>query len=412
MGKLTNTGLKGLIERPGRHSDGQGLFFRTLGQGKAYFVYRYRFGGKVREFSIGPYPEVSLNEAREKHAELRKRVVVDKADPLALRRAAKEKVSFAKGKPTFGTVADAYVEAKGGEWKNAKHRGQWAMTLTKYCAPIRDMAVDEVDTKAVLAILKPIWTKTPETASRLRGRMEMVLNAARARGLIDENRANPARWKGHLDQLLANPKKTGARRGHHAAMPYADVPAFMAKLKQAQGAAAKALMFAILTAARSGEVLGATWDEIDLNAGVWTVPASRMKGGREHRVPLSDAALAILRGQLESQGRSPHVFPGARPKRPLGPMALKQAMLKLGAGSCTAHGFRSAFRDWAGDETGFPREVAEAALAHAVGDETERAYRRGDALMKRRELMNAWADWLEGNEAAKVVSLGSRRKRP
>jgi integrase len=274
------------------------------------------------------------------------------------------------------------------------------------------MAVDEVDTKAVLAVLKPIWSKTPETASRLRGRIEMVLNAARARGLIDENRANPARWKGHLDQLLSNPKKTGSPRGHHAAMPYGEVPAFMATLRDAVGAGAKALAFAILTAARSGEVLGATWDEIDLNAALWTVPEERMKGGRNHRAPLSGPAVAILKRQLEARGKNSHIFPGVRPSRPLGSMALKQAMAKLGAGQYTVHGFRSAFRDWAGDETQFPREVAEAALAHAVGDETERAYRRGDALAKRRELMTAWAEYLEGPETAKVVSLGSRLKMP
>jgi integrase len=412
MAKLTNAALEKLIESPGRHGDGQGLFFRTLGQGRAYWVYRYRSGGREREYSIGPFPEVSLKKAREEHARLRSRVVSDKVDPLALRRAAKEEVALAKSvKQTFGAVADAYVEAKGGDWKNPKHRAQWAMTLTRYCESIRDMAVDKVDTAAVLSVLKPIWSRAPETASRLRGRIEAVLNAARARGLIDENRANPARWKGHLDQLLSNPKKGSGRRGHHAAMPYADVPAFMAKLGDAPGAATTALAFAILMAARSGEVLGATWDEIDLNTGVWIVPEERMKAGKEHRAPLSAPAVAILKRQLEARGKNPHVFPGARPSRPLGPMALKQAMKKLGAGHFTVHGFRSAFRDWAGDETQFPREVAEAALAHAVGDERERAYRRGDALSKRRELMNAWASFCFPS-AADVVSLSSRRRGP
>jgi hypothetical protein len=201
MGKLTNAALKTLIERPGRHGDGQGLFFRTLGQGRAYWVYRYRSGGKEREYSIGPHPEVSLIKARAKHAELRKRVVVDKADPLADKRAAKEKVALAKGKPSFGAVADGYVTAHEASWKNPKHCKQWRTTLTKYCADIRDMPVDEVGTEAVLAVLMPLWTRAPETASRLRGRIEAVLNAARALGHIDENRANPARWKGHLDQL-------------------------------------------------------------------------------------------------------------------------------------------------------------------------------------------------------------------
>ncbi len=232
--KLTNAGLKKLLVKPGRHGDGAGLFFRTLGGDKAYWVYRYRAGGREREFSIGPYPEVSLTEARAKHMELRKRVVVDKADPLAERRAARQAAARPPtGKPSFGEIADAHVDSKGGQWKNPKHRAQWAMTLTKHCAPIRDTPVDQIDTQGVLRVLAPLWSETPETASRLRGRLEAVLNRARALGLIDENRANPARWKGHLDQLLPNPKKVGQRRGHHAAMPYSDVPAFMATLKAA-----------------------------------------------------------------------------------------------------------------------------------------------------------------------------------
>jgi integrase len=410
--KLTNPGLKRLLKKPGRHGDGAGLFFRTLRGDKAYWVYRYRLGGREREFSIGPYPEVSLSEARAKHMELRKRVVVDKVDPLAERRAARQAAALTPKaeKPSFGEIADAHVKTMGGQWKNPKHRAQWAMTLKKYCAPIRDKPVDQIDTEGVLRVLTPLWTETPETALRLRGRIEAVLNRARALGLIDENRANPARWKGHLDQLLPNPKKIGQRRGHHAAMRYADVPAFMATLKAAPGAAARALMFAILCAARSGEVFGATWDEIHLDAGVWTVPPDRMKMGRQHRVPLSAPAVDILRGQLAARGENPHVFPGARPRQPLSVMALAMAMRRLGAGEFTAHGFRSAFRDWAGDRTNFQREVAEAALAHAIGDETEQAYRRSDALDKRRELMDAWASFCFPTPA-EVVSIADRRKR-
>ena len=412
MGKLVNASLTALLKKPGRHGDGDGLYFRVVDATKAYWVYRYRAEGREREMSIGLYPEVSLASARLKHEGLRAKVRLDKADPLALKRAEKFAAATAPSKPTFGQIADAHVASHEASWRNPKHRAQWAMTLTKYCAPIRNTPVDGIDTQAVLKVLTPLWNRAPETASRLRGRIEAVLNAARALGHIDDDKANPARWKGHLDQLLSNPKKGSARRGHHAAMPYADVPAFMVKLGDPPGAATTALAFAILTAARSSEVLGATWDEIDLNAGVWTVPEERMKAGKEHRAPLSAPAVAILKRQLETRGKNPHVFPGARPSRPLGPMALKQAMKKLGAGQFTVHGFRSAFRDWAGDETTFPREVAEAALAHAVGDETERAYRRGDALTKRRELMTAWADWLEGDETAKVVSIGSRWKRP
>jgi Arm DNA-binding domain len=248
--KLTNPGLKRLLEKPGRHGDGAGLYFPTLGGDKAYWVYRYCVGGRERAFSIGPYPEVSLAEARAKHTELRKRVVVDKTDPLAERRAARQVAVLAPKalKPSFGEIADAHVKTMGGQWKNAKHRAQWAMTLKEYCAPIRDTPVDQIDTQGVLLVLTQLWTEKPETASRLRGRIEAVLNRARALGLIDENRANPARWKGHLDQLLPNPKKVGQRRGHHAAMRYAEVPAFVATLKAAPGVAARALMFTILCA--------------------------------------------------------------------------------------------------------------------------------------------------------------------
>jgi integrase len=413
MGKLTNAALKPLIDKPGRHGDGGGLFFRTLGQGRAYWVFRYRVGGKEREFSIGPYPEIDLARARVEHAKLRKRVVADKIDPLAEKRALKEAQAIAKrGKPTFGEIADGYVEAKGGQWRNAKHRGQWISTLSdQYLrGGFRDMPVDEIDTKAVLAVLEPLWRKTPETASRLRGRIEAVLDAARVLGHIDENRSNPARWKGHLQKLLSNPKKTNGGRSHHAAMPYLDLPAFMAKLAESPDTAAQALVFTILTAARRGEALGMKWDEIDLNNAVWTVPGSRMKAGKPHRVPLSAPAVAMLKRQFAERGRNPFVFPGERPLKPLSPHMPAIVMGRLGAGSVTIHGFRSAFRDWAGDETNFPREVVEAALAHAVGDETEQAYRRGDALQKRRELMEAWAAFLAGGAEANVVPITSGRR--
>jgi integrase len=403
--KLNHARLAMLMKRPGRHADGDGLYFRVVDVVKAYWAYRYRADGREREISIGPYPEVSLAAARLKHEALRAKVRLDKVDPLALKRAEKAAPGPAPSKPTFGQIADAYVASHEGSWRNSKHRAQWVMTLTKYCAPIRNTSVDEIDTLAVLKVLTPLWTRAPETASRLRGRIEAVLNAARALGHIDADKANPARWKGHLALLLSNPKTIG-ERGNHAAMPYADVPAFMAKLKDAPGTAAKALAFAILTAARSGEVFGAKWDEIDLEAGVWTVAKERMKAKREHRVPLNAAALAILREQLEARVTDGvYVFSGARPRQALSVMALAMTMRRLGAGQFTVHGFRSAFRDWAGDETAFPREVAEAALAHAVGDETERAYRRGDALMKRRELMNAWERHCEPVKAANVVSI-------
>jgi integrase len=312
-------------------------------------------------------------------------------------------------KPTFGEIADEYVETHERSWRNPKHRQQWRNTLRDYCAGLRNVPVDQIGTKAVLAVLEPIWSTKPSTASRVRGRIETIINAARALGHIDENRANAARWKGHLDQLL--PKKPKLTRGHHKAMPYADLPTFMARLKEAPGVASRALAFTILTAARSGEALGARWDEIDIDGAVWTVPPQRMKAAKEHRVPLTEPALDILRGQLEARrGDHPFVFPGQRPRRPLSNMALEMTLRRLGVGEFTPHGFRSGFRDWAGDETQFQREVAEAALAHAVGDDTEQAYRRGDALAKRRELMLAWSRFLSSREpGGNVIPLDERR---
>ena len=276
------------------------------------------------------------------------------------------------------------------------------MTLTTYCAPIRKTAVDAIDTEAVLSILKPLWERAPETASRLRGRIETVLDAAKARGLIGPHVANPARWRGHLDKLL--PKLGKLTRGHHAAMPYADVPAFLAALRERPAVAARALEFAVLTAARSGEVMDARWAEFDLDAAVWTVPAERTKAGREHRVPLAERALAILR-EMEAGRTDEYVFPGQRPKRPLSVMALEMVLRRMGLDAVTVHGFRSAFRDWAGNETKFPRELAEHALAHVIGDKAEQAYRRSDALARRRELMDGRARYCEGEAGANVVAF-------
>jgi integrase len=265
------------------------------------------------------------------------------------------------------------------------------MTLTRYAEPLREMPVSAIDTAAVLSVLQPLWKSLPETASRVRGRIEHVLDAAKARGY--RTGENPARWRGHLDNLL--PKRQRLTRGHHPAMPYANVPIFIAQLRERQSASigALALEFTIATAARSGEVLGARWDEIDTVAKVWTVPAQRMKSGREHRVPLSTRALAIL-AQAQMVRLGSFVFPGARASKPLSVMALGMTLRRMGRSEVTVHGFRSAFRDWAGNETNFQRELAEAALAHVVGDKAEQAYRRGDALEKRRSLMEAWASHL------------------
>jgi integrase len=276
------------------------------------------------------------------------------------------------------------------------------MTLKTYAAPLRNLAVAEVDTAGVLNVLRPIWQSKPETASRLRGRIERVLDAARARGLRAGE--NPARWRGHLDHLL--PKRQKLTRGHHAALPYVSVPAFMSELRERKAVAALALEFLILTAARSGEVLGARWEEIDFAANVWTVPAGRMKAGREHRVPLPARAVELLETvkllTTSDDIASLPIFPTQAGSKPLSAMALAMLLRRMKV-ACTVHGFRSSFRDWAGEATSFPRELAEAALAHTVGDATERAYRRGDALERRRKVMEAWAAYVDAPSEPTVL---------
>jgi integrase len=416
----THAALRGWVKKPGRYRLAPGLFFRVLPGEKAYFVYRYYFGGKEREMSLGAFPGTTLADALDQHAEERRRVKREKVDPLAAKRAAKEAASAQKAAtPTFGQIADEYVATHEGSWKNAKHQFQWRHSLTVHSAAIRDMPVNEIDAAAVLKVLQPIWVTKQETAARLRGRIEQVIDAARALGHIDADKANPARWKGHLDKLL--PKRRKLTRGHHAAMPYADVPVFMGKLTRSPGTAAKALRFLILTAARSGEVMGMEWSEVDLDAATWTVPGERMKMSKPHRVALSAPAVAILREQLKGRGKkqtlvfeSP-IQQGAKvhrdaPHQPLSSMAFTMVMRRAKAGEFTVHGFRSAFRDWVGEETTFQRETAEAALAHLVGDAVERAYRRGDALEKRRDLMNAWASYCIPTEA-KVIDIGSKRRK-
>jgi len=277
------------------------------------------------------------------------------------------------------------------------------MTLREYAAPLRRLPVDKITTDDVLSVLKPIWNEKPETASRLRGRIERVLDAAKAQGL--RSGENPARWRGHLDQLL--PKRQRLTRGHHAAMSYTDVPAFVGELQVRQATAALALEFAILTAARSGEVLGACWDEFDLDRAVWTVPAGRMKAGREHRVPLSRSAFKIMKTMHEVRDGD-FVFPGQKPGKPLSVMALEMVLRRMKIDGVTVHGFRSTFRDWAAECTNFPNEVCEAALAHVIENKAEAAYRRGDLFDKRRKLMEAWAAYCASPKAGKVVAF--RRK--
>lgn len=405
VNRLTATTAKAL-RKPGRHADGNGLFLSIDGDGRRRWVLLFTFGGRRREMGIGSADDVSLAEAR-RAAEAARALVRQGQDPIEHRRAVARDAST----PTFGTFCDDFLRDKAGGWRNPKHRQQWAMTLSRardddgelldtgYCLSLRHRRVDEIDTDDVLAALRPIWGSKSETASRLRGRIEAVLDAAKAAG--HRTGDNPAAWRGHLSLLLPKPKKLA--RGHHAAMPFASVPALMERLRERQGVASLALQFAILTAARSGEVRGATWQEVGLDKALWTIPAARMKAGREHRVPLSNQAIEVLRRaapfRSTSDGDDALVFPGSRRGAPLSDMSLSAVLRRLDL-DCTVHGFRSSFRDWCGDATSFPRELAEQALAHVIGSKVEAAYRRGDALAKRRELMSAWAAFLTGKTVA------------
>ena len=392
MGKLTARKVE--TAKAGKYGDGGGLQLAVSPTGAKKWVLRYLWQGKAREMGLGSYPEVTLADAREK-ALAGRRLARSRVDPIAARR---------KGEnvPTFGELADEIASQLSEGFRNEKHKAQWRMTLTVYAEPLRMKSVDKIATDDVLAVLRPIWQAKPETASRLRGRIERVLDAAKAKGY--RTGENPAAWRGHLDNLL--PKPSRLSRGHHAAMPYADVPAFIARLREREAVAASALEFAILTAVRSGEALGARWSEIDLDAKVWTLPPERMKGAREHRVPLCERAVVILE-QMNEGRTGAYVFPGQRADRPLSVMALEMVLRRMGA-DVTTHGFRSSFRDWAGNETHFPRELAEHALAYVIGDKAEQAYRRSDALARRRELMDAWARHCEGAAGENVVAF----KRP
>jgi integrase len=403
MAKFRPPVLRGLLKKPGRHPDEQakGLYFRAVGDSKAYWVYRFRIAGREREMSLGAYPETTLEQARAKHAVVRAQVL-NKSDPLAGKRNANA-APPSSAKPTFGVMADRYIAAKEGGWRNPKHRWQWTQTLTSYCAPIRDMPVDQIGTDDILAVLTPLWSRAPVTASRLRGRIERVLNAARALGHIDKDKANPARWKAHLEELLPKLKKLA--RGHLKALAYADTPVFVQRLRsvQAGNTAAVALEFLILTATRSGETLNATWDEINFDAATWTVPKERMKTNAVFDVPLSDRALHILRALEANRGKNLHVFPG-RPMRPLSNKALAMLLRRMGV-DFTVHGFRTSFRTWCSDVAHAEFEVAEQCLSHRVGNDVSRSYNRTSMLERRCPIMTAWANYVTRSDADNVVPL-------
>ncbi|TIV01719.1 MAG: DUF4102 domain-containing protein [Mesorhizobium sp.] len=399
LGKLTDTECK--AAKPGLHGDGGGLYLNVRATGSKAWAFVWTEGrkmegdrqgkGKRREMGLGPYPAISLAKAR-KLATGAREAIAEGRNPIAERQKEAE--------PTFGECADKFLASMEGQWRNAKHRAQWRMTLETYAAPISAMKVSEVGTDDVLKALNPLWQLRPETASRLRGRIERVLDYAKAKGW--RTGENPALWRGHLKSIL--PARQRLTRGHHAAMPWRDVSAFVQALAGKEAMSARALEFLILTAARTSEVLEATWDEMDLENALWIVPANRMKAGKEHRVPMSKRALAIVKALHETR-ISEYVFPGHTKGKPLSNMAFAKLMERMEAEAVTPHGFRSAFRDWAGDATSFPRDVAEQALAHRVGDATERAYRRADALDKRRKLMTAWADYCATVKRGNIIPM-------
>ena len=375
---------------PGRHSDGGNLHLLVKPSGARSWVFRYAAGGKRHDLGLGPAGSdraaTTLAEARHLATELRQQIRSG-LDPATLRQ---RKANAPKGK-TFREVAKLYLDAHASGWRSAKHGAQWEATLATYAYPhFGNLDVADIGTGHVMDALRPIWHVKTETASRVRGRIEAILDYATP--LEWRSGPNPARWKGHLAAMLPARAKVAAVE-HHAALPWVEVAAFMAELRARDATAGQVLQFTILTAARSNEALGATWGEIDLASAVWTVPAARMKAAREHRVPLSPAALAVLRKAAETrigQGGDVFVFPGAKANTSLSGMSRAMLLRRMGRGDLTVHGFRSTFRDWCSENTAFDRDTAEAALAHTVRDKVEAAYRRGDQLAKRRRLMDAW----------------------
>jgi integrase len=384
----------------GRHSDGGNLFLQVGKQGGRSWLFRYQVAGRERWMGLGSLRDVSLKRARQLATAARE-AKADKVDPLEQRRQKRAAARVAEAKSmSFQQCADTYIAIHEVGWKNVKHIYQWRQSLAHYAYPvIGALPVSEIDEALIVKVLAPIWQTKTETASRLRGRIETILDYAAT--LKYRTGDNPARWKGHMQNLLPNPTKI-AKVEHLAALPYVELPTFMADLSERDSTSAHALEFTILTAARTGETIGAQWNEIDMGQKVWTVPAERMKGGRQHRVPLSDRAITILQ-DMAARRESGFVFPGQR-KAGLSNMALL-GVLRVMNRAVTVHGFRSAFRTWAAERSNFQREVAEAALAHVVGDQVERSYQRGDLFEKRRKLMDAWASYCAERQTSNVVSL-------
>lgn len=384
------------LKLPGRHADGGGLYLRITPAGSRSWVFMAVANGKRAEIGLGAASAVPLAAARGLATKMREAAATG-SDP---RQVLQPVLEPAKAVTNFGEFADEYISSIEAGWKNEVHRKQWRQSLRDHAAALRDKPIAEVGTEDVLAVLRPIWMTKAETAKRLRGRIERVLDAAKAQGLRPRDAMNPAVLRGHLALLL--PAQSKLARGHHAALPWKELPQFMTLLRTREALAARCLEFVILTACRSGEALGATWGEVDLNHRVWTVPASRMKAAAEHQVPLSTGAISLLEALRPDQVQAdvPIFAVGGAARSN---MAMAMLLRRMGRSDITTHGFRSTFRDWAGDATSYPREIIEQALAHTIQSKAERAYRRGTALEKRRELMDTWSAYC-GGAASRTVS--------
>jgi len=406
--KLTALVVKNL-NTPGMYGDGKGLWLRVKDTGAKSWVFRYTVNGKARTMGLGPYPEIGLADAREKAIEQRRQLLKG-VDPLAAKeQAAAEAVATAlldKARMmTFDQCAEKYIDAHRAGWKNPKHVQQWENTLSTYASPkIGALPVAAIDNACVLQVLEPIWKDKNETASRLRGRIESILDWATVRGY--RQGLNPARWKGQLDKLLPAPAKV-QKNEHHAALPYAQMHSFIQALRKQEGIGRLAFEFCILTATRTSETLNARWEEIDEATRLWTVPKERMKAGKEHVIPLSDRCMSLLSEVRALGSGEGFIFPGRGDDKPLSNMTFLMTLRRMKRDDLTAHGFRSTFRDWAGETTAYPREVIEHAMAHQLKDKAEAAYARGTLLDKRRRLMADWASYCEQEpaQAGEVVPI-------
>ncbi len=389
----------------GMHADGKGLYLHVSSTGAKSWIFRYMFRGSAREMGLGSLSTLSLAGARAERDRYRALLKNEHKDPIETRKAEEAAAALEQAKATtFKQAAERFINSKRAGWRNAKHGSQWENTLKAYVYPtFGHLSVQDIDADLVRKVLEPIWRSKPETANRVRGRIESILDYAAVLKL--RTGENPARWRGHLDHVFPAREKVRPVK-HHAALPYAELPAFMAALREQEGVAARALEFTILTAARTGEAIGARRNEADIREKLWTVPAARMKASKEHRVPLSARAAAILREATELQAaEDAFIFPGGRKDKPLSNMAMTAVLRRMGRGDITVHGFRSTFRDWAAERTNYPNHVVEMALAHAVGDKVEAAYRRGDLFEKRRKLMGEWATYC--STASKTSTQGN-----